>query len=195
MSHLVEGTKKNRGPSSPVGLVRLEEELDRLQELDVDGSGREQRMDHKRRVAALARMVEVAHEHPGGHSEARGERPQLLIALRHAWFAEAVAAALLPHRIHVLDPVTDGADAVGLAIATRPELVLLEAVVERMSGIEVLNDLQTYAPGVPAAVRVAHDNGVQAMIDAGACAAWVRNARPDRVAGDIAELLRQPLRT
>lgn len=170
------------------GVEMLRQAADQVRAAPTAHLIREQRMDLKRRVEALTRAAEVAAEHlrqpPGGTTCG----PRVLIAHRQAWFGEALAGCLERRGIKVV-AVTDGADAVGLAVAAQPDVVVIEAVLSRMSGIEVLRDLLTFAPDVRTVVRVAHSNGAPAMLEAGAAAVWVQAVKPEQVAADIAQLV------
>lgn len=167
------------GAYRSAGLHLLRQAADQLRAVPAAGLSREQRMDLVRRAEALARMAEVAAEQqtqPTGPPS----RPRVLIAYQQPWFAEAPTHCLQRQDIDVVGVVTDGAQAVGLAVAAQPDVALIDAVLSRMSGIEVLRDLQTFAAQIRTVMRVAHDNDVHAMLQAGATAAWLRTCSPSR---------------
>lgn len=149
---------------------------------------REQRMDLDRRAQVLDRVEEVVASRLM-HEEPVATGPRVVLAHRQEWFGGKLRAALVERGVEVLDVVVDGADAVGIAIAEQPDLVLIEAVLARMSGIEVLRDLQRFAPGTLCVAQVAHQDGVRAMTEAGAAAAWTRKVSPAQVADDMVALM------
>lgn len=173
------------------GVHRLRRAAEDVEAAPAEGLFREQRMDLVRRAEALRRMADVAAEHamrPRGSAQ----RPRVLIAHQQGWFATALAAGLERQGIEVVGVVADGADAVGLSVAARPDVLLIETVLSRMTGIEVLQDLQTFATDARTVVRVAHSDGVNALLAAGATAVWLRSVKPEQVAEDLAQLVRQP---
>lgn len=149
---------------------------------------REQRMDLDRRAQVLGRVEEVvASRLTLGAGTSTG--PRVVLAHRQEWFGNKLRSALEQRGVDVLAVVVDGADAIGTAIVEQPDLVLIEAVLARMSGVEVLSDLQRFVPGTRCVAQVAQEAGVRAMIEAGAAAAWTRTVSPAQVADDIVALL------
>lgn len=160
-----------------------------LQGIDPALLTREQRMDLHRRAQVLERVEEVVASRPERGAGTVITGPRVVLAHRQEWFGAKLRAALEERGVEVLDLVVDGADAVGTAIVEQPDLVLIEAVLARMSGIEVLRDLQKFVPGTRCVAQVAHEDGVRTMIEAGAAAAWTRKASPAQVADDVVALL------
>jgi len=90
-------------------------------------------MDRDRRTQVPDRVREVV-----GLCLARDTEmslaPRVVLAVRQEWFGSALRAALIQRGVEVPDVIVDGADAVGLAIAKQPDLVLIEAVTKRVAG-------------------------------------------------------------
>ncbi len=181
---------QQRGTASTTAVVEAWR-IARAQEMQgVDPSllTREQRMDLDRRAQVLDRVEEVvAQRLMQEPSVSTG--PRVVLAHRQEWFGNKLRTALVERGVEVLDVVTDGAEAVGTAIALQPELVMVEAVLTRMSGIEVLRDIRRFVPGTRCVAQVAYEDGVRAMTEAGADAAWARKVSPAQVADGIVSLL------
>ncbi len=159
-----------------------------VQSVDPKTLTREQRMDLDRRAQVLDRVDEVVTSRLIRDVPVT-TGPRVVLAHRQEWFVTKLRVALEGRGVVVLDTVSDGADAVGTAIVEQPDLVLIEPVLARMSGIEVLRDLQTFVPATRCVAQVAHEGGVRALLDAGAVAVWPRKVTPAQMAAEIAEML------
>ncbi len=169
-------------------LHQLQHAAEKARAVPLAGLFRDQKVDLRRRAASLTRMVEVA----GGYWPSpmlASDQPRVLIAHQQQWFADALAKALRRLDLHVVGLVTDGADAVGLAVAAQPDIILLEPVLSRMTGLQVLHDLQTFAAEVRTVVRIPHDSAGPEMLSAGAAAVLLSSVPPQQAARDLHGLL------
>ena len=113
-----------------------------------------------------------------------------LVAHRSEWFAGRVAEALTPYGVHVVAQLDNGADAVGVALAEQPDLLLVEDALPMVPGPRVVAEVLELCPGTVVAAQVEHSGRVSALLDAGATAVFDRRRAPADVAGDLVELLR-----
>lgn len=120
-----------------------------VEELRATTTLRELRIDLDRRLAALHRQ--------GAAIDSAVDRPHVPAAVVVA--RDVRAAGRLAEAVGVPDAelVGNGADAVGLALACQPDVVLLDSPLEMMSVRDVVVDLRRW---VPEAVVVACADGV-----------------------------------
>lgn len=156
---------------------------------------REMRMDVSRSLEVLRReheaVVRRAHEHLRVTGDLPGRIPErrVVIAHRNAWFAGKVAHALQDRGLRVVDRVDNGADAVGIAVAEQPDLLVVEDTLAMVPGEQVVRDVRTYCPRTLVAAQVAHGDRVAALLHAGAAAVFTRQVPPLEVADGVLELL------
>ena len=108
---------------------------------------------------------------------------------RNAWFTDKVCAALLGSGLEVVARLTNGAEAVGVAVAEQPDLLLVEDSLPMLSGETVVREVLACAPATIAVGQVASDSGVASMLEAGARAAFTRRVPPADVARGLVALL------
>lgn len=147
--------------------------LAEVEQLRATTTLRELRIDLDRRLAALHRQgsaIEAAVERP--------HAPTAVVVARDARAAGRLAEAVGVPDAELLD---NGADAVGLALACQPELVVVDSPLEMMAVHDVVVDLRRW---VPDAVVVACSDGVgpAELLAAGADAVYRRGAPPADVA-------------
>ena len=135
---------------------------------------REMRMDVTRSLEVLRRehdaVVRRAHEQlrvTGALLRGTPER-RVVIAHRNEWFVGKVADALQDSGVLVVAHVDNGADAVGIAVAEQPDLVLVEDTLAMVPGEQVVRDVRGYCPATLVAAQVAHGDRVGPFLDAGA---------------------------
>jgi CheY-like chemotaxis protein len=161
-------------------------------------TSREARMD----AARLRDVLRRQHDALVGHCDrqlAATPRPALsladrrvVIAHRNAWFIGKLAQALEARRVHVVAALQNGADAVGVAVAEQPDLILVEDALPMTTGVEVVRQVGRFSPGTAVAAQVAYADGMAALLDAGAAAVFVRSVPPLEVADGLLEMLDQP---
>ena len=145
---------------------------------------REMRMDLARSLEVLRRehdaVVRRAHEQlrlSGALLRAAPER-RVVIAHRNEWYVGKLSAALQEHGVLVVAQVDNGADAVGIAVAEQPDLVLVEDTLAMVPGEQVVRDVLGYCPSTMVAAQVAHGDRVDSFLDAGAAAVFIRSVPP-----------------
>ncbi len=113
----------------------------------------------------------------------------MVVAHRNAWFTGRLADALIGAGLEVVARLDNGAHAVGVAVAEPPDLLLVEDALPMLTGAAVVREVTACAPSVLIAAQVAHEDGIAAMLDAGAAAVWSRRVPPvDLAAGPLALL-------
>lgn len=156
---------------------------------------REMRMDAARSLEVLRRehdaMVGRAHEQlrvTGDLLHGTASR-RVLLAHRNAWFLGKVARALQVRGLLVVAQVDNGADAVGLAVAEQPDLLLVEDTLAMVPGEQVVREVRRYCPETLVVAQVAHGDRVGLLLDAGAATVYFRTVPPLDVAAGLLELL------
>jgi CheY-like chemotaxis protein len=148
---------------------------------------REQRMDATRLLEILERQREVISAHtPTEPVEGQG---RAVVAHRNPWFRGKLAAALLACGVLVVAETEDGADAIGLCVAEVPDVLVVEDLLARLPGIDVVRRVRELVPGVRAVAQVAYEDGIAPMHAAGATAALTRRVPPEELAAVIADAL------
>jgi CheY-like chemotaxis protein len=112
-----------------------------------------------------------------------------VVAHRNEWFADKVCADLTRRGVTVLGRFDNGAEAVGVAVAEQPDLVLVEDRLAMLSGEEVVREVRQYVPESVIAAQVAYEDRIVAMLEAGATSAYARRVPPLEVSGDLVRLL------
>ena len=157
------------------------------------GRSRESRMDVERRLAVLRREHDalVARSHEQLVASVRllprpAER-RAVLAHRNEWFASKVTHVLQHSGISVVACVDNGADAVGLAVAEQPDLVLVEDCLAMLSGEEVVRSVRRFCPETLVAAQVAYIDRVDALQGAGATPVFTRRVPPADVGARLGE--------
>jgi hypothetical protein len=150
----------------------------------VAARSREMRMDVARSLEVLRRehdaVVARAHEQlrvTGSLLQGTAER-RVVIAHRNEWFVGKVAHALRDRGLLVVAQVDNGADAVGIAVAEQPDLLVVEDTLAMVPGEQVVRDVREYCPHTLVAAQVAHGDRVGTLLQAGAAAVFTRQVPP-----------------
>ena len=157
--------------------------------------GREARMDAERRLAVLRRQHEalIARSHEqlvtSTRLLVRPARPRALLAHRNAWFTSKVCEVLQADGISVVACLENGADAVGVAVAEQPDLVLVEDTLAMLPGEQVVRSVLRFCPGTLVAAQVGYGDRVGPLQDAGATPVFTRQVPPADVAKCLRELV------
>lgn len=146
---------------------------------------RETRMDLDRRREVLDREAEALRSHVPSTSTA----PRLVLAHRQEWAGRRLADELTRRGYEVTACVGDGADAVGTCVAEQPDVLVLDDVLQRMPGTEVLAEVRAFSPGTRCVVQVGGSAMHGAFLDAGAAATLTRGATPAESADVVADVL------
>lgn len=156
---------------------------------------REMRMDASRSIEVLRRqhaaVIARADEQlrrTGGLLHATAER-RVVLAHRHEWFLDKVAHALEEQGVRVVARLDNGADAIGVALAEQPDLVLVEDTLPMVIGEEVVREVRRYSPDSLVTVQVGYGERVGQLLDAGASSVFTRKIPPADVALTLLRLL------
>jgi CheY-like chemotaxis protein len=163
--------------------------------VELRGLNRELRLDLQRRHMVRARQQEAllaraALQLSEGARLLRSRPPRALIAHRQPWLREKVAGELARRGVDVIALLEDGADAVGVAVAEQPDLVVVQDTLPTMSGLEVLAALREFCAHAHLAALVDGDARVPVLLQAGAARAFARRTPPADVARDLVTLVR-----
>lgn len=157
---------------------------------------REGQLDAARAREVLQRAHEALVAHAGRQLAQTGApwrtrvEPRVVVAHRNAWFAGKVAESLALHGVVVVAQLDNGADAIGVAVAEQPDLVLVEDALPMVPGPRVVAEVRDLCPEALVAAQVEHAGRMAPLLDAGAAAAFVRRQPPADVALALLELLR-----
>jgi CheY-like chemotaxis protein len=156
---------------------------------------REMRMDLARRMdvirhqqAALVARTEEQLQASGSLLRERGPA-RAIVVHRNEWFTERVVGELRRAGLDVVARLENGADAVGVAIAEQPDLMLVEDKLPMISGEDVIREVLRYAPFTIIGAQVSADDGLGAVLEAGAHTAFTRRVPPLEVARELSQLV------
>jgi CheY-like chemotaxis protein len=158
-------------------------------------ASREARMDLARRLDVIRAEHRAIVERTDAQLRSSVELLQrttprrAIVVHRSSWFTDKVAADLALRSIEVVARLTNGAEAVGAAVAEQPDLLLVEDSLPMMSGEDVVREVRAFAPLTRIAAQVAYDNRIAAILEAGAHSAHTRRVPPADVAAALADLL------
>ena len=155
---------------------------------------REMRMDAARSLEVLRRehdaVVRRAHEQLRVTGNLlRGAERRVVLAHRNEWFLGKVALSLQDRGFLVVARLDNGADAVGLAAAGQPDLVLVEDTLAMVPGEQVVREVRRFCPETRVVAQVAYGDRVALLLEAGASAVFTRTVPPLAVAQGMVELL------
>lgn len=152
---------------------------------------REQRLEARRRTDALRRTYAAASSRVDralAEVLAHGA-PRAVVAHRQEWLRAKIASGLAKGKLRVVAELDDGADALGVAVAEQPDLVVLEDRLSSVTVPEVVQALRELAPQTLTAVQVADDRGAEALLVAGADAVFPRRVPPAELCAELLRLL------
>jgi hypothetical protein len=156
---------------------------------------REMRMDAARSLEVLRRehdaVVLRAHEQlrlTGSLLQALADR-RVVIAHRNAWFVGKLAGELRSRGFVVVAQVDNGADAIGIAVAEQPDLLVVEDALAMVPGEQVVRDVLRWCPQTLVAAQAAHGDRVEPLLQAGAAAVFTRQVPPLEAACSLLALL------
>ena len=118
-------------------------------------------------------------------------RATAVIAHRHAWFAEKVAALLAGHGVNVVGWTDNGAEALGFVIAEQPSIVLAGDRLAMIPGDVLLSEVRLFAPATLRALQVSDPQQADAWRTR-ADAVFLRQHPPADVASILNKLCHAP---
>ncbi|MDY6917156.1 MAG: response regulator transcription factor [Chloroflexota bacterium] len=107
-------------------------------------------------------------------------RSRILIADDHPLLREAIRSAFEQHDdIEVLAEASDGDEAVSLCSKLKPDVVVMDIVMPRLSGIEATKQIRKVSPGTAVLILTAYDDDryVIGLLEAGAAGYLLKSAR------------------
>src|SRR4051812_8625074 len=159
------------------------------------GRSREMRLDLARRMDVIRRqqqaLVDRTEEQLRSsvdllHATAPA---RAMVVHRNEWFKDKVITGLTDNGIHVVARLENGADAVGVAVAEQPDLILVEDKLPMISGQEVIQQVKQFAPRTIITAQAENDWDIAPLLEAGATTAFTRRVPPADVAHDLRLLL------
>lgn len=115
-------------------------------------------------------------------------QPRAVVAHRNEWFRGKVSDGLWAAGVQVVAQVDNGADALGIAVAEQPDLLVVEDRIPMLSGTQLLRELRRFAPATVAVAQASGDQDLPALLEAGARTAFTRRVPPAEVAQDASLL-------
>lgn len=162
-------------------------------------TSREAHLDAARRVDVLRRVhaavVERADSflaHQPGPLELETS-PRAVVAHHHEWFIDKLTGALQDAGVRVVGATDNGADALGIAVAEQPDVLIAGDPLAMMTAPELLADVALFAPYTARAAHVPYGDAVGGMLDAGAHSVFTRQVPPAEVAAGVVQLLGERL--
>lgn len=158
---------------------------------------REVRMDVERRRDVRRReheaLVARAHEQlrMSGELLMRPSVARAVVAYRHPWFTDKVVELLRRAGAEVLAVSDNGAEAIGMAVAEQPDLVLVEESLLMVPSEEVVRETRRYCERTVIGVQVPHSGRIGLMLDAGASTVSTRQVPPHDVVQQALALVRR----
>jgi hypothetical protein len=157
---------------------------------------REMRLDSSRRLEVLRRQQEALVARTAEHLRLSGEllpgtcAPRVVLAHRNDWFLDKVAQRLQEQqRCTIVARLDNGADAVGLAVAEQPDLLLVEDALPLVPGEQVVREVLHYCPHTVVAAQVAYSDRVAHLLAAGSAEVFVRSVPPADVAARLLQMV------
>lgn len=158
------------------------------------GLSREARLDAARALDVRLRERDVVLARCTSAEDARlpllaPVPPRAVVAHRHPWTREALAAALVAGGVPVLEVLDNGADAVAVCVCEQPALLVLDRVLAMRSGAEVAAEVRQLSPSTVVTGYVADDAAVAELLGAGAAGVVTRRTPPAEAAVGWAALV------
>ncbi|HWG93269.1 MAG TPA: hypothetical protein VNU66_03455 [Mycobacteriales bacterium] len=154
-------------------------------------SSREDRMDRDRRLEVVQRQHAALVERLDAQLAASGRplqeelRPRAVVVHRDEWFTAKVCPLLEGQGWEVVARVDNGADAVGIAVAEQPDLLLTGEKLLMLPGEEVVQAVRRYCSSTVVAVQVGHGDQVAELLDVGAHVVVTRQVPPADLVADL----------
>lgn len=152
-------------------------------------------MDSARQLDVVRRqheaLVSRAHEQLRRSDELlRGTAARrAVLAHRNEWFGGKVAQMIEDHGIAVVARIDNGSDAIGVAVAEQPDLLLVEDTLAMVPGEQVVREVREYSPETLITAHVGHRDRVGLFLDGGAAHVFTRRVPPVDVVNGMARLI------
>jgi hypothetical protein len=112
-----------------------------------------------------------------------------VIAHRHPWFVDQFSQGLEQGGVNVIGASDNGAEALGMAVAEQPDLLVLGDALVMLTPVELLGEVALFAPATLRASQVSNSNGVGLMLDAGAHSVFTAQVPPQEAVDQLLALL------
>ncbi|MDQ4069323.1 MAG: response regulator transcription factor [Actinomycetota bacterium] len=112
---------------------------------------------------------------------------RLLLADDHRMLRDSLRRSLQEHGFEVVGEAADGAEAVRLAQALRPDVILMDVSMPNLDGVEATRQICRVAPGSPVVMLTMHADGavMARAIQAGAVGYLVKDCSIDDVVNAV----------
>lgn len=156
-----------------------------------EAGSREARLDLARRRDVVERQRQALQTWTDRDLRGSGDllrslaAPRAVVCHRQEWFSGALVRGLEAGGVVVVAALENGADAVGVAVAEQPDLLVLEERLPMVSGLQVTAAAVAYAPGTAVVVQVADPWQIGPFLDAGASAVYTRRTPPADIVVDL----------
>lgn len=162
--------------------------------VELRGLNREFRLDLERRQMVRERQHQALLERAAAQLEKSEKllevrRPRAVLVHRNDWLRGKVAEGLTRNGVDVVAQLSDGADAVGVAVVEQPDLLLVEDALPTMNGVEVLRAVQEFSAQTRLAVHAGTETRLDGLLEAGAAKAFGRRTPPATIAEELAGLV------
>ena len=114
-------------------------------------------------------------------------KPRLLLVDDHAMLREGLRRSLEDHDIDVVGEAGDGAEAVRMARALAPDIVLMDVTMPVLGGVEATRRLKREVPGTRVVMLTMHDDAdvLAEALAAGAVGYLVKDCSIDEVVATV----------
>lgn len=112
---------------------------------------------------------------------------RLMLADDHRMLREGLSRSMSEHGFDVVGEARDGVEAVNMAYALMPDVVLMDVSMPEMDGVEACRQVRTAVPGTKVVMLTMHaDQDVLAnAIRAGACGYLVKDCSTEEIADAV----------
>lgn len=112
---------------------------------------------------------------------------RLMLADDHRMLREGLSRSMSEHGFDVVGEARDGVEAVNMAYALMPDVVLMDVSMPEMDGVEACRQVRLAVPGTKVVMLTMHaDQEVLAnAIRAGACGYLVKDCSTEEIAGAV----------
>ena len=112
---------------------------------------------------------------------------RLMLADDHRMLREGLSRSMSEHGFDVVGEARDGLEAVNMAYALTPDVVLMDVSMPEMDGVEACRQVRLAVPGTKVVMLTMHaDQDVLAnAIRAGACGYLVKDCSTEEIAGAV----------
>jgi DNA-binding NarL/FixJ family response regulator len=115
-------------------------------------------------------------------------KSKIVIADDHPLLREAIRNALEQHEdMEVLAEASDGEEAVNLSSELKPDIVIMDIVMPKLSGIEATKQIRKVSPTTAVLILTAYDDDryVIGLLEAGAAGYLLKSARGQDLVGAV----------